>query len=85
MSLNLHEINLLFTSPQVWASGFSAAFLKKQSVATKGHMRALEQGLEVSGGTEGFVEPKPAFTETALLLVLEKFFEVILNLPAVHR
>lgn len=31
------------------------------------------------------VEPKPAVTETALLMVLEKFFEVVLNLPTVNR
>ncbi|WMV13685.1 hypothetical protein MTR67_007070 [Solanum verrucosum] len=31
------------------------------------------------------VETKPAVTEAALLLVLEKFFEVVLNLPTVNR
>ncbi|KAK2965020.1 hypothetical protein RJ639_029426 [Escallonia herrerae] len=71
--------------PQVWASGFSAAFLKKHSVATKGYTRDNEQGIEVSGGTKSLIEAKPAITETALLLVLEKFFEVVLNLPAVNR
>lgn len=60
--------------PQVWASGFSAAVLKKQSVATKGR----------SGSNEAVVETKPAVTETALLLVLEKFFELVLNLPTVN-
>uniref|UniRef100_A0A1J3H958 Transmembrane protein 53 n=1 Tax=Noccaea caerulescens TaxID=107243 RepID=A0A1J3H958_NOCCA len=58
--------------PTVWASGFSAAFLKKNSVATK-------------GAQTNFSEPKPAATETALLSVLEKFFAVILNLPKVNR
>ncbi|CAA7036453.1 unnamed protein product [Microthlaspi erraticum] len=58
--------------PTVWASGFSAAFLKKNSVATK-------------GAQTNFSEPKPAATETALLSVLEKFFSVILNLPKVNR
>ncbi|KAM7484852.1 hypothetical protein LguiA_000861 [Lonicera macranthoides] len=73
--------------PQVWASGFSAAFLKKQSVATKRCTATNEQrGLQVSGETKTvLVEAKPAITETALLLVLEKFFEVVLNLPAVNR
>ncbi|CAN8258715.1 unnamed protein product [Cochlearia groenlandica] len=61
--------------PTVWASGFSAAFLKKNSVATKG---AHNNGIN-------FSEPKPAATETALLLILEKFFAVILNLPKVNR
>lgn len=71
--------------PQVWASGFSAAFLKKNSVATKGivYTNELETGELVASRASG--EPKPAVTETALLLVLEKFFEVILHLPAVNR
>ncbi|KAK4400192.1 Transmembrane protein 53-A [Sesamum angolense] len=42
--------------PQVFASGFSAAFLKKNSVATK-----------------------------ALLLILEKFFGMVLNYPSINR
>ncbi|KAM5556264.1 transmembrane protein 53 [Rosa sericea] len=64
--------------PQVWASGFSAAFLKKHSVATKRTSDASESGTDV-------LVPKPAVTEAALLLVLEKFFEVVLNLPTVNR
>ncbi|KAI4384305.1 hypothetical protein MLD38_002478 [Melastoma candidum] len=60
--------------PQVWASGFSAAFLKKQSVATKGISRSTEKE-----------ETKPALTESALLLILEKLFEVVLKLPTVNR
>ncbi|KAF5737949.1 Alpha/beta-Hydrolases superfamily protein [Tripterygium wilfordii] len=66
--------------PQVWASGFSAAFLKKNSVATKGFRNSMTSDTEeVVGGH------KPAVTESALLLVLEKFFEVVLNLPKVNR
>jgi hypothetical protein len=65
--------------PQVWASGFSAAFLKKHSVATKG------SNVNVIVGEKCDEEPKPAVTETALLLILEKFFKVVLNLPAVNR
>lgn len=71
--------------PQVWASGFSAAFLKKHSVATKGTISSNESGMNVSVGSKEVVEPKPAVTEAALLLVLEKFFEVVLNLPKVNR
>ncbi|XP_010523206.1 PREDICTED: transmembrane protein 53-B [Tarenaya hassleriana] len=62
--------------PLVFAAGFSAAFLKKNSIATKG-------STSVSGIK--FSEPKPAATETVLLSVLEKFFEVVLNLPKVNR
>ncbi|XP_058097822.1 uncharacterized protein LOC131242887 [Magnolia sinica] len=71
--------------PQVWASGFSAAFLKKQSIATKGLLNSNDSGVEVLVGTQTAVEPKPAVAEAALLVVLEKFFEVVLNLPPVNR
>lgn len=60
--------------PRVWASGFSAAFLKKQSVASK--------GVQKLDSTD---EARPAITETVLLLVLEKFFGVVLNLPSINR
>ncbi|XP_010103608.2 transmembrane protein 53 [Morus notabilis] len=71
--------------PQVWASGFSAAFLKKYSVATKGVVGTNESGTEALAASKELVEPKPAVTETALLVLLEKFFEVVLNLPTVNR
>lgn len=71
--------------PQVWASGFSAAFLKKHSVAANGTVDSNESGMDALVGTKGVVAPKPAVTEAALLVVLEKFFEVILNLPTVNR
>ncbi|GAB2275308.1 hypothetical protein Dimus_010069 [Dionaea muscipula] len=70
--------------PQVWASGFSAAFLKKQSIATKGDPISPKEG-SVFIKPVGIAEPKPAVKEAALLVVLEKLFEVVLNLPAVHR
>ncbi|PWA69793.1 alpha/beta-Hydrolases superfamily protein [Artemisia annua] len=59
--------------PQVWASGFSAAILKKNSIAAKGYRNTDD------------IAAKPAMSETALLMVLEKFFDVILNLPTVSR
>ncbi|KAK1305273.1 hypothetical protein QJS10_CPB11g02328 [Acorus calamus] len=71
--------------PQVWASGFSAAFLKKQSVATKGPLSSNELGMKALVGTKNIAEEKPAVAEAALLAVLEKFFEVVLNLPTVNR
>lgn len=71
--------------PQVWASGFSAAFLKKQSVATKVLANSNISDLAVSATANSVAEPKPAATETALLLILEKFFKVVLNLPSVNR
>ncbi|XP_047310869.1 transmembrane protein 53 [Impatiens glandulifera] len=66
--------------PQVWASGFSAALLKKNSVATKG---STNSNVDVNPRTVS--ETKPAISEAALLLVLEKFFNVVLNLPTIHR
>ncbi|XP_021735466.1 transmembrane protein 53-A-like [Chenopodium quinoa] len=71
--------------PQVWASGFSAAFLKKQSVATKGRTASCDSDEEDSVVARSVNELKPAVTETALLVFLEKFFKVVLNLPPVNR
>ncbi|XP_016442205.2 uncharacterized protein LOC107767652 [Nicotiana tabacum] len=71
--------------PQVWASGFSAAFLKKNSVATKRIMTLSNKDADVTIETKTSADAKPAVTEAALLVVLEKFFEVVLNLPAVNR
>ncbi|CAJ1977672.1 unnamed protein product [Sphenostylis stenocarpa] len=74
-----------YPDPQVWASGFSAAFLKKNSVATKGRVFSDETGIKVSIGSEDDLGLKPAVTEAALLLILNKFFGVILDLPSVNR
>ncbi|MED6207901.1 hypothetical protein PIB30_039997 [Stylosanthes scabra] len=74
-----------YPDPEVWASGFSAAFLKKSSVATKGYVTSSESGIKVSIGREEVSGPKPALTEAALLLILKKFFEITLNLPKVNR
>lgn len=41
--------------------------------------------MDVLVDSTGVVAPKPAVAEAALLLVLEKFFEVVLNLPTVNR
>lgn len=71
--------------PQVWASGFSAAFLKKQSVATKGLTTSFASAEEGSVVARTVNDSKPAVTETALLVLLEKFFKVVLNLPPVNR
>ncbi|XP_074561666.1 uncharacterized protein LOC141817958 [Curcuma longa] len=71
--------------PQVWASGFSAALLKKQSVAAKGNTRSIVSGLNVGDSETICAGPKPAVAESALLVVLEKFFKVVLNLPTINR
>eukprot|EP00249_Psilotum_nudum_P005664 c19099_g2_i1 orf=81-1730(+) len=66
--------------PQVWASGFSAALLKKRSIAT--HCTA-----KADAGPEGkSILPRgPDLTETAIHAMLEKFFRVFLRLPYVDR
>ncbi|KAG6405464.1 hypothetical protein SASPL_133053 [Salvia splendens] len=69
--------------PQVFASGFSAAFLKKNSVAAKGSV--IEPKTEVTIGTRTSFEVKPGMTEAALLLLLEKVFGVVLNHPSINR
>ncbi|KAK8613426.1 hypothetical protein V6N13_101188 [Hibiscus sabdariffa] len=71
--------------PQVWASGFSAAFLKKHSVATKRFPVSSESDTGTLVSEKEVSVPKPALTEAALLVVLEKFFEVVLNFPGVNR
>ncbi|KAL3635821.1 hypothetical protein CASFOL_020368 [Castilleja foliolosa] len=69
--------------PQVFASGFSAAFLKKNSVATKGSV--VEQEVDVKVGTRTSIEVKPGLSETALVFILEKLFGVVLNHPPINR
>ncbi|XP_076934816.1 uncharacterized protein LOC143601239 [Bidens hawaiensis] len=61
------------SDPQVWASGFSAAFLKKNSIAATGYRNKDD------------IAAKPTLQEVALLVVLEKFFHVVLNLPAINK
>ncbi|XP_002974718.2 transmembrane protein 53 [Selaginella moellendorffii] len=62
-------------SPQVWASGFATAFLKKQSFST--------QSLAGLTDAERAILAQPSASETLLLAVLEKFFAVLLAVPAV--
>ncbi|XP_076885554.1 uncharacterized protein LOC143535104 [Bidens hawaiensis] len=61
------------SDPQIWASGFSAAFLKKNSIAATGYRNKDD------------IAAKPTLQEVALLVVLEKFFHVVLNLPAIDK
>ncbi|XP_047967230.1 transmembrane protein 53-like [Salvia hispanica] len=69
--------------PQVFASGFSAAFLKKNSVATKGSGTEPKTGVTIGNRTT--IEVKPGMAEAALLLLLEKVFGVVLNHPSINR
>ncbi|XP_042400724.1 transmembrane protein 53-like [Zingiber officinale] len=72
---------------QVWASGFSAALLKKQSVATRrSDTRPTVSGLNIIESSSNLTtSPEPTVIESALLLVLEKFFKVVLNSSTINR
>lgn len=72
----------------MWASGFSAALLKKRSSATKPAlsldevkegvtMEAASQGAVAMGGANGL--------ENAVLSVLEKFFSIFLKMPGINQ
>ncbi|CAM6008141.1 unnamed protein product, partial [Sphagnum balticum] len=76
--------------PQIWASGFSAALLKKRSSATKEAVLVNEtkEGVTVEGSQKGVLsntEVEPSGVEAALLSVLAGFFSVFLKLPAISE
>lgn len=58
---------------QVWAAGFSAAILKKNSSSAS----------PVVNGEE--IDKKPQLMETLVLSTLEKFFSVALKFPDVEK
>ena len=66
----------------MWALGFSAAIMKKHSVATKGAAPNTRSDVIV---VESQKDIRPAATEAVLLSALEKFFDLVLNYPAVNR
>ncbi|BAF20569.1 uncharacterized protein [Oryza sativa Japonica Group] len=69
---------------QVWASGFSAAIMKKHSVAAKG-VKPNDARPDVLVVESNKDHPKPAVSEAILLSALEKLFDVVLNYPAINR
>ncbi|CAL5040639.1 unnamed protein product [Urochloa decumbens] len=69
--------------PQVWASGFSAALMKKHSVAAKG--LGTDDSRSDVIVVESNMKAKPAATEAVLLSALETFFDVVLNYPRINR
>ncbi|XP_038883889.1 transmembrane protein 53 [Benincasa hispida] len=60
-------------NPQVWAAGFSAAILKKNSSSASPMVNGEE------------VDKRPLLLETIVLSSLEKFFSVALKLPDVDK
>jgi len=76
--------------PQIWASGFSAALLKKRSSATKeaAVVNETKEGVTVEGSQKGVLlntEVEPNGVEAVLLSVLAGFFSVFLKLPAISE
>ncbi|KAG0584655.1 hypothetical protein KC19_3G225800 [Ceratodon purpureus] len=77
--------------PQVWASGFSAALLKKRSSATKpaSLKGEVKEGVTVEASSLGSVANLEMGgangLETAVLSVLEGFFSLFLKLPAINQ
>ncbi|XP_059623629.1 uncharacterized protein LOC132266684 [Cornus florida] len=71
-------------NPQVWAAGFTAALLKKRSSLAN---PSTETGEGIEGGVSlsKIQQKEPPLTETLLLLVLEKVFSILLNLPYVNQ
>ncbi|KAF8377919.1 hypothetical protein HHK36_031307 [Tetracentron sinense] len=73
-------------NPQVWAAGFSAAFLKKHSSSAYPSVEVIEGNeVESQKGVSKMQEKKLPMIETVLLSALQKFFSVILKLPDVNR
>lgn len=73
-------------NPQVWAAGFSAALLKKNSSSAYSLVEVTERNESKSKVDSSKVQEKePLIIETMLLSVLEFFFSVILRLPDVNR
>lgn len=79
----LQITNCIIFWTQVWASGFSAALMKKHSVTTKG-LGSNDSRSDVLV-VESNMELKPAATEAVLLSALETFFDVVLNTPRINR
>ncbi|KAE8772293.1 transmembrane protein 53 [Hordeum vulgare] len=67
---------------QVWALGFSAAIMKKNSVTTKGAVSNDTRSDVIVVESQNDI--RPAATEAVLLSALEKFFDIVLNYPAIN-
>lgn len=70
--------------PRVWAAGFGAALLKKQSSSAYPPTDAGARN-EIQKGVANIHRKEPLFTETMLLSALEKMFSFLLNLPSVNQ
>ncbi|XP_029123733.1 uncharacterized protein [Elaeis guineensis] len=73
-------------SPQVWAAGFCAALLKKDSSLTHSSVKPMEEG-KMNGDFNRLntKDIRPRLIEMILLSILAKFFSILLMLPDVNR
>ncbi|WVZ77982.1 hypothetical protein U9M48_025768 [Paspalum notatum var. saurae] len=72
--------------PEVWAAGFSAAMLKKNSSMTGPAAESLDG--PIVNGTLNKVSSnltQPSWGECFLLSTLQKFFEIVLHVPDVNK
>ncbi|CAK7339592.1 unnamed protein product [Dovyalis caffra] len=72
-------------NPKVWASGFSAALLKKRSSAVPIVETKEMNGLENQAIGSKIQEKEPATIESMVLSVFEMLFSVVLKLPEVEK
>ncbi|KAJ1704384.1 hypothetical protein LUZ63_004163 [Rhynchospora breviuscula] len=72
-------------SPEVWAAGFCAAFLKKRTVLQPPAESPDSSNLKGSIVRNYQSDTKPSIGEMVLLPLLTKFFEVLLRCPDVNR
>lgn len=71
-------------NPKVWAAGFTAALLKKHSSSTYPSTKAGE-GTKSEASLSKTQQKEPLLIETVLLVVFEKLFSFLLNLPDVNE
>ncbi|KAH7682758.1 hypothetical protein IHE45_05G142300 [Dioscorea alata] len=71
--------------PQIWAAGFSAALLKKQSSSAYVSAESTEGKFDGDTNKSRVQQNRPNLCETTLLSILEKFFAIILKLPSVNK
>lgn len=71
--------------PQIWAAGFSAALLKKQSSSTYVLAEPAEGKFDGDMNKSHMQQDRPNLYEATLLSILEKFFTIILSLPSVNK
>ncbi|KAH7850718.1 hypothetical protein Vadar_001989 [Vaccinium darrowii] len=70
--------------PKVWAAGFTAAMVKRRNSPASASTESVE-GKGTEAGLCKTQQEEPLLIETVLLLVFEKLFSFLLNLPDVNE